>query len=88
MLESVLVVLYLVVCGLWGMYAVNMQYAMYPEKTEKSKSAVYVVFILNAIACPIAIFLALVKFDEDIKAIKAEAAREAIKEYVTKERMG
>jgi len=87
MLAEIMVTLYVIVCGLWGMYAVNMQYAMYPEKTEKSK-IVSLVFLLNAVLCPIAMIFALVKFDKHIAAIKQEAAREAVKDYVIKERMG
>ncbi len=87
MLAGTMITLYIIVSGLWGMYAVNMQYAMYPEKSEKSKT-VQLVFLFNAILCPIAMIFALVRFDKDIKAIKQEAAREAVKEYVIKERMG
>lgn len=71
MLESILVTLYLIVCGLWGMFSVNMQFTMYPKNTSSMK--VYGVFFLNAILCPISMMIALVKFEKHINKIRDKA---------------
>ncbi len=86
MLEAVVVTSYLIVCGLWGIFSVNMQYMMYPDKT--SNLIIYGVFFLNALSCPISMIVALIRFDSYMGDIKKAAAREAVKEYVIKERMG
>jgi uncharacterized membrane protein (DUF485 family) len=86
MLAIIMIILYLAASVLWGIYSLKMQKTMYPDKTTKQRT--YGVLLMNVTLCPIAIYLAHKRFDADIEAIKQEAAREAVKEYVIKERMG
>lgn len=85
MLEAVIAISYLIVCGLWGIFAINMQYMLYPET---SNLKLYGVFFLNAMACPISMIVAAIRFDSYMGDIKKAAAREAVKDYAIKERMG
>jgi len=68
MLESIMVVLYIIVCGLWGMFATNMQQTQYPERSGVLR--VQGCFLINAVFCPIAIMVALVRFETYMTAIR------------------
>lgn len=76
MLEAIMTMLYLVVCGLWGIFSVNMQFTMYPKNTSSMK--VYGVFFLNAILCPISMMIALVRFETYMSKIKKDAVNKHV----------
>lgn len=63
-----MVTLYLIVCILWGTYAVLMQETIYSEKYSLLR--VWMVFFINTLLCPIFMVVALVKFDSHMSRIK------------------
>ena len=68
MLEAIMITLYIIVCGMWGMFSVNMQETIYSEKCSFLR--IGGVFFLNAILCPVSMIIALVKFDTHISKIR------------------
>ena len=68
-MEGIILILYMVTCFFWAVFAIVMQLRYFPTKNESWR--VVLVFILNYIFCPITILIAIVtEADRDRKETK------------------